>query len=176
MENKFEVGDKVKIKGKSVGLASLEFFKGRYPDSIGYITKIYGDGNGNDTGNCLVVDYKPDTNEGNYFAPKDLELIKPNTSDSEKLATYSTSFPSPDWGTHGYVSNFFQPQKKNTMKTLTSKVIRTFSLSERELFKAGFKDENRNWTEEAWQETKEILMDEREKDLIELAKKINKEK
>lgn len=71
----FKAGDKVKIKGKSVG-DSWEGWKHLYPNSIGYITKIKGDGSGRDRDNCLVVVDEPTTNGGIFFVPQDLELIK----------------------------------------------------------------------------------------------------
>ncbi len=71
---KFKIGDKVRIKSKSIGtlLPSALF---RYAGEEGYITKINGDGSGVNEYNCLVADTKPNTNTGDFFAPQDLELI-----------------------------------------------------------------------------------------------------
>ena len=91
---KFKVGDKVKINGKSV--MSGSDWEDNYDNNIGYVTKIIGRGNGIDTFNCIVVDNKPNTNDGYYFASQDLELIsltKKNMNIKEKFVLAITPEP-----------------------------------------------------------------------------------
>ena len=66
----FKVGDKVKIKNKSVG-ESFSTWKARCNSFISEVTAIYGNGSGSNENNCIVID-------GNFFAPIDLELINEN--------------------------------------------------------------------------------------------------
>lgn len=64
----FEVNDKVKIIGKSLGrkFSTLEY-------SEGIITSFRGSGDGSDSFNCIVV--KPfDCMDSDWYAPRDLIL------------------------------------------------------------------------------------------------------
>ncbi|MBD3282076.1 MAG: hypothetical protein GF387_00465 [Candidatus Portnoybacteria bacterium] len=70
--------------------------------------------------------------------------------------------------------DYNEPDAKK-MNKLTAKVIRDFNKNEKELYKSNFKDENKNWTRDAWEQTQEMLMDEKYDQLLELAKEINKE-
>lgn len=72
---KFKVGDKVEIKNKSLCgclSGSCVYAKG----SPWFVTKIYGDGSGINSENCIVVDNEKDPTSGDYFAPQDLELVE----------------------------------------------------------------------------------------------------
>lgn len=74
-ERKLKVGDKVRIKSKSISPIPtglwVEFLRNRHHGGTDYITRIKGDpyGGQNDK-NCFVIG-------GDFFAPQDLELIEP---------------------------------------------------------------------------------------------------
>lgn len=122
----FKAGDKVKIKGKSVG-DSWEGWKHLYPNSIGYITKIKGDGSGRDRDNCLVVVDEPTTNGGIFFAPQDLELIKQSNGEvvmswdeiRDQFEEYCTSTPylnnEPKGKKMNIIKNAFQSKKQKAL-------------------------------------------------------------
>jgi hypothetical protein len=61
------------------------------------------------------------------------------------------------------------------MKEITPKVIETFTLDERQLFRAELLDENRNWTDSAKRLSLEMFLNQNKEKLVELAKEIIKE-
>lgn len=162
---KFKVGDKVKIIGKSVeGWGNWEELKkgGSYSNDIGYVIEIYGDGSGKDGKNCLVVDERPDSDSGNYFAPHDLELIEETNNQGSEGTGYTTTYGA------AFVPAKPEPTK---MQKLTTKLRRMFNANLRIQYQAGYIDECNDLTEKG-QEVLNILQREAlDEQLTEEAKK-----
>lgn len=147
---KFKAGDRVRIKSKSVeGYSDWKEIKEKYkyPNDIGYVTKIYGDGSGRDGKNCLVVDKRPDSDSGNYFAPHDLELIEETNNQGSEGTGYTTTY------TVAFVPAKPEPTK---MQKLTPKLRRMFNANLRIQYQAGYIDECNDLTEKG-QEVLNIL-------------------
>jgi len=78
-KTEFKIEDKVRVLSKTVPgfyMSDKELDNIYSKDRIGYIVKIYGDGSGKNADNCLCVDNIKNGYGGNFFAPKDLELIE----------------------------------------------------------------------------------------------------
>ncbi len=71
-------------------------------------------------------------------------------------------------------SPIYKEQEK-IMRELTPKVIESFSIEERQLFRANLLDENRNWTENAKRLSVDMFLNQNKEKLVELAKEIVKE-
>lgn len=70
---RFKKGDMVKIMNKSIGLCA----KCGDIGEIGTIKCIEGDGSGDDTNNCIIVDIEDSMSR--FFSPRDLKLISSET-------------------------------------------------------------------------------------------------
>ena len=71
----FKPNDKVKIHSKTVHRyeRDIDWIKRHFPNGIGIVQKIEGNGSGNDEYNCIVI-------KGFYFTANDLELIEEQPS------------------------------------------------------------------------------------------------
>jgi len=85
----FKIGDKVKILHKSTGSLMNEE---DWPDRIGYIKDIAGNGSGSDAYNCIILRNENNDNGGMFFAPQDLELINKNKNMNTLTSTIKRLF------------------------------------------------------------------------------------
>lgn len=76
-----QIGMKVKLLSKTVLDASPAVdshgdVRQIHKQGWGYITKIVGDGSGQNEANCLVVDKYSDSGTGDYYRPQDLVFLE----------------------------------------------------------------------------------------------------
>ena len=148
-KQEFKVGDEVKVISKTVPDYSQD--AAMQIGRIGYIIKIYGDGSGSDSNNCLVVDNEKNSEGGNFFASRDLINLT-NLTESRN-------------------------QKGKKMNILTNKLKRLFNKDLQTLYKAGYIDECGDLTSEGREELDFILRDDNMEKLVASAEnKIEEEK
>ena len=128
----FKVGDKVRIKSKSVGTWSFNEYCNEINNKLeGSITRIYGDGSGKDGNNCIIIDDW-------FFTSQDLELIQDNIDETQilketiNLTDTLTGQTTPC------------PKEKpviTKMQKLTNRLKRLFNPNQQIQYKAGYRDE-----------------------------------
>jgi len=143
-QTKFKVGDKVKILGKSVpGFEGWENYKERYPKEngyhYGYVKEIRGDGSGREASNCIVVSGEQNAT-GNYFASRDLELIKTPVKGG-----------------------------KTIMQKITTLAKRLLDKKLQKLYRVGYVNDGLSLTEKGKEALLEVLFLEKKDELVKLA-------